>query len=545
LCLSCIDYWNDLYSSASYRGNTFAQAGHQHISSPPSLPHNGPRIPSLPLPNGFENPSADSITALSSDPEEDSNGRIARLRSELQGVRTGIRRIVSGLQDLNETTHQQEMAAEGSLPPFTMSTPTVESGYPAHLRNGSQSGVDSSAWSNIPGPQPFYSQPTDRNQQRSDSARSSGHDSPLRVRQRAYLQSDQQRQAMTQHHPSCGVASARNSHRRPRSENPFLPLTQEDLERADYRATVGGMYGQLWDGQRTTESSRQTQSLGVPNASSGPGSQVPMLPNLMMNYPSLQSYSTGYLAAANMNGGNPFMNTVGMHGLPPPEANPITRHTPQGAVFTHAGRWSMGHLAPGPNNRRAQNLSTPDRTHAHPENHMSFQSASDGNRRATNPAHVGRVYGGATDFAGIDMAGPRIGHPFVVPGGLAREYVSTFHGHGHGHGHGHSHEIAIDLDREQAKAMTFDTQDRPPPLEPEDMMVDMSCSICKEHIIDTVVLPCGHAVMCGWCADLQVPSSMQDRTIPKDKSVKCPMCRTRIKQKVKIWSRLPYCRNSC
>src|SRR2546423_2779339 len=49
---------------------------------------------------------------------EDQSQRITRLRTELQGVRTGIQRIVSGLQELGEYTVQ----GQDSLQPHTMAS---------------------------------------------------------------------------------------------------------------------------------------------------------------------------------------------------------------------------------------------------------------------------------------------------------------------------------------------------------------------------------------------------------------------------------------
>jgi hypothetical protein len=86
-----------------------------------------------------------------------------------------------------------------------------------------------------------------------------------------------------------------------------------------------------------------------------------------------------------------------------------------------------------------------------------------------------------------------------------------------------------------SEQVTFDTQERPPPMKPESMIVDLACTICKEHLVDTVVMPCMHAVMCNWCAELQIPGKRGTPHLARDRTAKCPLCRTRVKEKRKIF----------
>lgn len=74
---------------------------------------------------------------------------------------------------------------------------------------------------------------------------------------------------------------------------------------------------------------------------------------------------------------------------------------------------------------------------------------------------------------------------------------------------------------------------RPEPKETEEMMVNLECKACFSQLVDTVVLPCGHAILCRWCADQHMPSSRADKTRPKGHAT-CPMCRKPVKQKVRI-----------
>jgi rubrerythrin len=54
-------------------------------------------------------------------------------------------------------------------------------------------------------------------------------------------------------------------------------------------------------------------------------------------------------------------------------------------------------------------------------------------------------------------------------------------------------------------------------------------------VVDTVVMPCMHAVMCNWCAELQIPGKRGTPCIARDRTAKCPLCRARVKEKRKIF----------
>ncbi|MCJ1244689.1 hypothetical protein MMC30_001888 [Trapelia coarctata] len=76
---------------------------------------------------------------------------------------------------------------------------------------------------------------------------------------------------------------------------------------------------------------------------------------------------------------------------------------------------------------------------------------------------------------------------------------------------------------------------RPAPLDDEDMVVKMECKICFAQIATIALLPCGHCVMCKWCADEAVPSHKLDVTAPASRKATCPVCRKRVKQKATIY----------
>jgi hypothetical protein len=80
--------------------------------------------------------------------------------------------------------------------------------------------------------------------------------------------------------------------------------------------------------------------------------------------------------------------------------------------------------------------------------------------------------------------------------------------------------------------MSLDTQlDRPTPKTDEEMTKVLACQVCYQQIADIAVLPCGHMVMCQWCADVVVP--VKHGHIPL-RPTKCPMCRKQVKQRFRI-----------
>ncbi|KAF2126206.1 hypothetical protein P153DRAFT_347241 [Dothidotthia symphoricarpi CBS 119687] len=79
---------------------------------------------------------------------------------------------------------------------------------------------------------------------------------------------------------------------------------------------------------------------------------------------------------------------------------------------------------------------------------------------------------------------------------------------------------------------TLDNQPgRPPPMTDEAMTKVLACQVCYQQLADIAVLPCGHMVMCQWCADVVIP--VKHSHVPIRPS-KCPMCRKMVKQRFKI-----------
>lgn len=93
------------------------------------------------------------------------------------------------------------------------------------------------------------------------------------------------------------------------------------------------------------------------------------------------------------------------------------------------------------------------------------------------------------------------------------------------------------VDEEDPGALRgLDAEDsgRPEAKEDEDMLLKLDCKICYTQLADTACLPCGHLVMCQWCSDQHSPVMQHDRTRPRIPA-NCPVCRKRVKQKVRIY----------
>lgn len=69
---------------------------------------------------------------------------------------------------------------------------------------------------------------------------------------------------------------------------------------------------------------------------------------------------------------------------------------------------------------------------------------------------------------------------------------------------------------------------RPKAKEGKDLVVDLECKACMTQLVDTAFLPCGHAVLCRWCANQHMPDHAYHAIDP----TLCPMCRKAVTNKV-------------
>ncbi|KAE8381418.1 hypothetical protein BDV26DRAFT_278807 [Aspergillus bertholletiae] len=82
-----------------------------------------------------------------------------------------------------------------------------------------------------------------------------------------------------------------------------------------------------------------------------------------------------------------------------------------------------------------------------------------------------------------------------------------------------------------AKGLDNQKDGRPEPKDDKELTVNLECKICMSQLVDTVLIPCGHAILCRWCAEQHARSNRSQSKAP----VLCPLCRTPVKQKLRIY----------
>lgn len=84
----------------------------------------------------------------------------------------------------------------------------------------------------------------------------------------------------------------------------------------------------------------------------------------------------------------------------------------------------------------------------------------------------------------------------------------------------------------ESPPQTLDNQPgRPAAMNDEEMTRKLECQVCYQQLANIALLPCGHMVMCQWCADVVIPVKHSHLPI---RLSKCPMCRKVVKQRFKI-----------
>jgi hypothetical protein len=326
--------------------------------------------------------------------------------------------------------------------------------------------------------------------------------SDLAARQRAYLESNQPelriaRQSMQQQHsqqspeqasqqPSLPDFQRSDSTSQYRNEPPYSALgTREEIENADDQSPVGAMFGRAWDRYRMAEEMRRQAPApdGQTHSNNPSAEQTATSPTSHVPH--------GHLIA-------PFMSA-------PPREQRENPFTPRSG-------------------RRREALTSTSQVDYREE--LQRQHAEIIMRERPHVLSAGRTARRPYRMSDEELALHR---------GLPPDYLAWYPQHP---GHiptGHPPYEPYYESESDSEQITFDTQERPPPMKPESMIVDLACTICKEHLVDTVVMPCMHAVMCNWCAELQIPGKRGTPYLARDRTAKCPLCRARVKEKRKIF----------
>jgi hypothetical protein len=80
--------------------------------------------------------------------------------------------------------------------------------------------------------------------------------------------------------------------------------------------------------------------------------------------------------------------------------------------------------------------------------------------------------------------------------------------------------------------ITNDPGNCPDPIQDENLTEKMDCKICLLQKATIVLLPCGHLMMCEWCANRQIPGKPNNPSLPLTGDRECPKCRTKVKLRV-------------
>lgn len=90
----------------------------------------------------------------------------------------------------------------------------------------------------------------------------------------------------------------------------------------------------------------------------------------------------------------------------------------------------------------------------------------------------------------------------------------------------------------EAPSRTLDDEEsnRPPPQTEEQMTLVLSCKICLQQKADTAVLPCGHFIMCSYCAEIAIPTKDNEALQPQRRNAQCPFCRKSVRRLVRIYT---------
>ena len=433
---------------------------------------------------------------------EDQSQRITRLRTELQGVRTGIQRIVSGLQELGEDTVQVQDSSQPRTMQSTVQATALTHGHTESPIPGTvvHSSLQASAWAPplpMASPTRYLANHTQERRQRQLQLQSDlQRQNDLIARQRAYLASNQpdvrmahQSTEQSSHQP-LQQPSLPDFHRsdamsQHRNEPPYSVLgTREEIESADYQSPVSAMFGRAWDRYRVAEESRRQDPIADnQNNNSNPsvGQTVPS-PTSLVPRGHLSSFIT-----------------------PQPREH---RENP----FTTRG------------NRRREALTSISQVDYRED--IQRQHAEIIMHERPHVLTAGRAARRPHRSSDGELAQHH---------GLPPDYLTWYRQHPGPMPPGHPPYEPYYESESDTEQITFDTQERPPPMKPESMLVDLACTICKEHLVDTVVMPCMHAVMCNWCAELQIPGKRGTPYIARDRTAKCPLCRARVKEKRKIF----------
>jgi hypothetical protein len=432
--------------------------------------------------------------------------RISALRRELLRMRNGIERVISGLRDLGEPVPDQADTTT-RLTNLGRSLEVMSERDPRSDPDNHES--------RAPIVGSVYRDTALLNvQQRLDEAqRQLEHAHRFRDQSAVELQLAQASQTeaadilegaeldVTEHREQ--VSQLRREQRTAENYTRLFG-SREDMETqgADYESPIGGMFNRAWDRFRVAEEVRQDE-------------------NTLRQVLEHEQIATGPIFASGSVETNPAANTAYEAHLNEyyamlrqQEWAQNGRHMPQDDTVPSAGvqRDRVGAVNTTENGTMRQTASTLERLLRNtPEPQRSSIIArmeQNGTARALQDSDNGN---------------------YIDVWRRLRDAHATFRG-------GDWEEESGSSEEEDHAIGGLDVEDsgRPEPKEDAEMTTKLDCQICYTQTADIACLPCGHLVMCQWCSEQHSPVMQHDRTRPR-KSANCPVCRKKIKQKVRIY----------
>lgn len=252
--------------------------------------------------------------------------------------------------------------------------------------------------------------------------------------------------------------------------------TREDVQRDDYESPISSMYDRAWNRYQQAEERRASGQTMAPSTDGLSQHERQEVEQQLLWGVMNESRAALNPALSEPAQSEPFQSQSN------PEPNPPGLHESSG--FSSSGYIS----------RLASRLSIPD-----------SPPSTDGLLRSTTSDLTEALSQLTADLARLRQASDSVA----------------------------SARSALQQDRQPSPppSESLDVPHRPPPLSEEQMTKNLACHVCYSQLADIAVLPCGHMVMCQWCADIVVP--VKHAQFPARPS-KCPMCRKGIKQRLKI-----------
>jgi hypothetical protein len=256
--------------------------------------------------------------------------------------------------------------------------------------------------------------------------------------------------------------------------------TREDLEREDYESPLSSMYNRAWDRYRQAEHNREANTTAPPSLEAlTPRDRRDIEEQLLWG----------------------VMQETRRDTLAEHQVGNIRSYTPRSLSPVRGLPSVSGILDPNALGGNNEVNSTIPSTRAPPSASITTTSA------ATASAELPSL---RTSLEQINHELSRLRQ--------ASEAVNTA-------------RAALYLRRTPPVVSLDDQPGRPAALTDAEMMKSVACQVCYSQIADIAVLPCGHMVMCQWCADVVCP--VKHANVPVA-ATKCPMCRKGIKSRVRI-----------